>query len=77
MKFTYYIVDIMLTTEEKLQILKYKKDGMSLYEIGNKVNMKKSAVQKVIERYQKPMKKKGRKSKLTKYHRREIKSSFF
>lgn len=62
----------MLTCEEKTIIFNLKKSGKSYAEIAAQFKMKRSAVQQVVERYAKPLKKRGRKCKISKGDRRRI-----
>lgn len=65
----------MLTSEDKLKIYNLKNDGWSYNNIAKLMNMKRPAIQKIIQRYGKPLRKKGPKNKLTKYDKRHIRAT--
>lgn len=68
----YQFILPVLTNDEKIRIYNLKKGGMSYRDIGLLMNMKRSAVQQVIDRYGKPLKKRGRKFKISKRDKRRM-----
>lgn len=64
----------MLSNEVKKEIVHLHNTGMSYRKIGEKFSKTKKAIEKVIKRYNKPLKKRGRKRIIDKNDRRRIRS---